>query len=178
MINQQFQAGFGLESVVFDPILTPASSSKCFCTSERERIEEATVSRKRQQNRCTPIAPALHGHPNIAKVLDAGTTDAGRPFFVMELVRGIKITDYSDQANLTTKERLDLFIKVCQAIQHAHQKGIIQRDISTAGVALFSSDGSCLAASSTDDHVQLWRAPSFEEIAATEAKEKTESKQP
>ena len=55
-------------------------------------------------------------HPNIAKVLDGGATEQGRPYFVMELVRGIKITDYCDQANLTTKERLDLFIKVCQAI--------------------------------------------------------------
>src|SRR6266702_3537510 len=74
-------------------------------------------------------ALAMMDHPNIAKVLDAGTTDVGRPFFVMELVRGIKITDYCDQADLSTKERLDLFIKVCQAIQHAHQKGIIHRDI-------------------------------------------------
>jgi serine/threonine protein kinase len=62
-------------------------------------------------------------HPNIAKVLDAGSTETGRPFFVMELVRGIRITDYCDQASLRTSERLDLFIKVCQAIQHAHQKG-------------------------------------------------------
>jgi hypothetical protein len=64
-------------------------------------------------------ALAMMDHPNIAKVLDAGTTDTGRPYFVMELVRGIRITDYCDQANLTTKERLDLFIKVCQAIRHA-----------------------------------------------------------
>ena len=68
-------------------------------------------------------ALAMMDHPNIAKVLDAGTTEQGRPYFVMELVRGIRITDYCDQANLTTKERLDLFIKVCQAIQHAHQEG-------------------------------------------------------
>ena len=66
-------------------------------------------------------ALAMTDHPNIAKVLDAGTTDVGRPYFVMELVRGIKITDYCDQANLTTKERLDLFIKVCQAIKHAQE---------------------------------------------------------
>jgi len=66
-------------------------------------------------------ALAMMDHPNIAKVLDAGTTDVGRPYFVMELVRGIRITDYCDQANLTTKERLDLFIKVCQAIQHARE---------------------------------------------------------
>ncbi len=64
-------------------------------------------------------ALAMMDHPNIAKVLDAGTTEVGQPFFVMELVLGIRITDYCDQANLSTKERLDLFIKVCQAIQHA-----------------------------------------------------------
>ncbi len=79
-------------------------------------------------------ALAMMDHPNIAKVLDAGTTDVGRPYFVMELVRGIKITDYCDQANLSTEERLDLFIKVCQAIQHAHQKGIIHRDIKPSNI--------------------------------------------
>ena len=68
-------------------------------------------------------------HPNIAKVLDAGATETGRPYFVMELVRGIKITDYCDQNNLSTKARLDLFMQVCRAVQHAHQKGIIHRDI-------------------------------------------------
>ena len=86
-------------------------------------------------------ALAMMDHPNIAKVLDAGTTDVGRPFFVMELVRGIKITDYCDQANLTTKERLDLFIKVCQAIQHAHQKGIIHRDIKPSNILVTVHDG-------------------------------------
>ncbi len=79
-------------------------------------------------------ALAMMDHPNIAKVLDAGTTDMGRPFFVMELVRGIRITDYCDQANLSTKERLGLFIKVCQAIQHAHQKGIIHRDVKPSNI--------------------------------------------
>jgi len=86
-------------------------------------------------------ALAMMDHPNIAKVLDAGTTDVGRPYFVMELVRGIKITDYCDQANLTTKERLDLFIKVCQAIQHAHQKGIIHRDIKPSNILVTLHDG-------------------------------------
>ena len=86
-------------------------------------------------------ALAMMDHPNIAKVLDAGTTDAGRPYFVMELVRGIKITDYCDQANLSTKERLDLFIKVCQAIQHAHQKGIIHRDIKPSNILVTLHDG-------------------------------------
>src|ERR1044071_2122889 len=86
-------------------------------------------------------ALAMMDHPNIAKVLDAGTTDVGRPFFVMELVRGIRITDYCDQANLTTKDRLDLFIKVCQAIQHAHQKGIIHRDIKPSNILVTLHDG-------------------------------------
>jgi len=71
-------------------------------------------------------ALALMDHPNIAKVLDAGATDIGRPYFVMELVGGIKITDYCDQQQLTTSQRLELFIQVCRAIQHAHQKGVIQ----------------------------------------------------
>jgi WD40 repeat protein/DNA/RNA endonuclease YhcR with UshA esterase domain len=86
-------------------------------------------------------ALALMDHPNIAKVLDAGTTDVGRPYFVMELVRGIKITDYCDQAQCSTKERLDLFIKVCQAIQHAHQKGIIHRDIKPSNILVTLHDG-------------------------------------
>jgi serine/threonine protein kinase len=86
-------------------------------------------------------ALAMMDHPNIAKVLDAGTTEAGRPYFVMELVRGIRITDYCDQAKLSTKERLDLFIRVCQAIQHAHQKGIIHRDIKPSNLLVTLHDG-------------------------------------
>jgi len=86
-------------------------------------------------------ALAMMDHPNIAKVLDAGTTEAGRPFFVMELVRGIRITDYCDQAQLTTKERLGLFINVCHAIQHAHQKGIIHRDIKPSNILVTLHDG-------------------------------------
>ena len=79
-------------------------------------------------------ALALMDHPNIARVLDGGATDTGRPFFVMELVRGVRITDYCDQNNLSTRERLDLFIQVCRAIQHAHQKGIIHRDIKPSNI--------------------------------------------
>jgi WD40 repeat protein/serine/threonine protein kinase len=79
-------------------------------------------------------ALALMDHPNIAKVLDAGATDSGRPFFVMELVKGIPITRYCDQNKLATRERLDLFIAVCQAIQHAHQKGIIHRDLKPSNI--------------------------------------------
>jgi len=86
-------------------------------------------------------ALALMDHPNIAKVLDAGATNTGRPFFVMELVRGIKITDYCDQNNLPTRERLDLFVQVCQAIQHAHQKGVIHRDIKPSNILVTLRDG-------------------------------------
>lgn len=86
-------------------------------------------------------ALALMDHPNIAKVLDAGTTDQGRPYFVMELVRGIKITDYCNQEKMNTKDRLDLFIKVCHAIQHAHQKGIIHRDIKPSNTLVTLHDG-------------------------------------
>jgi serine/threonine protein kinase len=79
-------------------------------------------------------ALALMDHANIAKVLDAGTTAAGRPFFVMELVRGVRITDYCDRHNLSTRQRLELFVQVCHAIQHAHQKGIIHRDIKPSNI--------------------------------------------
>jgi serine/threonine protein kinase/WD40 repeat protein len=86
-------------------------------------------------------ALALMDHPNIAKVLDAGATETGRPYFVMELVRGIKITDYCDQNHLCTRERLDLFIQICRAIQHAHQKGIIHRDIKPSNILVTLNDG-------------------------------------
>jgi eukaryotic-like serine/threonine-protein kinase len=79
-------------------------------------------------------ALALMDHPNIAKVLDAGATESGRPYFVMELVQGVKITEYCDQNSLSTRERLKLFIQVCHAIQHAHQKGIIHRDIKPSNI--------------------------------------------
>jgi hypothetical protein len=86
-------------------------------------------------------ALALMDHPNIAKVLDAGATETGRPYFVMELVRGIKITDYCDKNNLSTRERLDLFIQVCRAVQHAHQKGIIHRDLKPSNILVTLHDG-------------------------------------
>src|SRR5437867_9780469 len=85
-------------------------------------------------------ALALMDHPNIAKILDAGATEKGRPYFVMELVRGIKITDYCDQNKLSTGERLKLFIQVCHAIQHAHQKGIIHRDIKPSNILVTIHD--------------------------------------
>src|SRR6516225_2675047 len=86
-------------------------------------------------------ALALMDHPNIAKVHDAGATETGRPYFVMELVRGIKITDYCDEKNLSTVQRLDLFVKVCQAVQHAHQKGIIHRDLKPSNILVTVNDG-------------------------------------
>jgi serine/threonine protein kinase/WD40 repeat protein len=86
-------------------------------------------------------ALALMDHPNIAKVFDAGATDTGRPHFVMELVRGIKITDYCDAQKLSIRQRLNLFIQVCQAIQHAHQKGVIHRDIKPSNVLVTEQDG-------------------------------------
>src|SRR6266404_3722984 len=84
-------------------------------------------------------ALALMDHPSIAKVFDAGATESGRPYFVMELVRGVKITKYCDQQSLTTEERLKLFIQVCEAIQHAHQKGIIHRDIKPSNILVTQS---------------------------------------
>jgi tetratricopeptide (TPR) repeat protein len=85
-------------------------------------------------------ALAIMDHPNIAKVLDAGATESGRPYFVMELVRGIPITTFCDQNSLSTRERLELFASVCQAVQHAHQKGIIHRDIKPSNVMVTLRD--------------------------------------
>src|SRR5579863_3977038 len=86
-------------------------------------------------------ALAMMDHPNIARVLDAGATGTGRPYFVMELVHGLRITELCDQQRLDTRARLDLFIQVCHAIQHAHQKGIIHRDIKPSNVLVTQLDG-------------------------------------
>jgi len=86
-------------------------------------------------------ALALMDHPNIAKVYDAGATTTGRPFFVMELVRGLRITDYCNEKRLPTRKRLELFIQVCQAVQHAHQKGIIHRDLKPSNILVTVNDG-------------------------------------
>ena len=85
-------------------------------------------------------ALAVMDHPNIAKVLDAGTTPDGRPFFVMELVKGTPITEFCDARRLSPRERLELFVPVCQAIQHAHQKGVIHRDIKPSNVLVALHD--------------------------------------
>jgi serine/threonine protein kinase/tetratricopeptide (TPR) repeat protein len=86
-------------------------------------------------------ALAMMDHPNIAKVHDGGTTDSGRPYFVMELVRGIPITEYCDAQKLTIRERLELFVLVCRAVQHAHQKGIIHRDLKPSNILITLHDG-------------------------------------
>jgi serine/threonine protein kinase/Tol biopolymer transport system component len=86
-------------------------------------------------------ALALMDHPSIAKVLDAGATETGRPYFVMELVQGVSITEYCDNNSLNTKDRLALFLQVCHAVQHAHQKGIIHRDIKPSNVMVTHHDG-------------------------------------
>jgi eukaryotic-like serine/threonine-protein kinase len=86
-------------------------------------------------------ALAMMDHPNIARVLDAGATGTGRPYFVMELVRGLKITEYCDRDNLDTRQRLDLFLQICHGVQHAHQKGIIHRDLKPSNILVTLYDG-------------------------------------
>jgi len=86
-------------------------------------------------------ALAMMDHPNIAKVFDAGATETGRPYFVMELVRGVPVTKFCEENRLTIKERLELFVRVCHAIQHAHQKGVIHRDIKPSNVLVTLNDG-------------------------------------
>jgi WD40 repeat protein len=86
-------------------------------------------------------ALALMDHPNIARVFDGGMTPSGRPFFVMELVRGVKVTEFCDQAKLSTADRLKLFVAICHAVQHAHQKGIIHRDLKPSNIMVTLHDG-------------------------------------
>ena len=89
-------------------------------------------------------ALALMDHPNIAKVLDGGATPTGRPYFVMELVRGVPITEFCDEARFSTEARLRLFVQVCQAVQHAHQKGIIHRDLKPSNILVTVNDGAAV----------------------------------
>ena len=99
-------------------------------------------------------------HPNIAKVLEAGCTSAGLPFFVMELVKGIPITEFCDQNKLDTTERLELFIQVCNAIQHAHQKGIIHRDLKPSNVMVAMYDDRAVPKAH-----RFWRRQSYPSTA-------------
>jgi tetratricopeptide (TPR) repeat protein len=89
-------------------------------------------------------ALAIMDHPNIARVFDGGTTPSGRPYFVMELVRGVPITEYCDEQKLTIRERLELFVLVCRAVQHAHQKGIIHRDLKSSNILVTIIDGAAV----------------------------------
>ncbi len=86
-------------------------------------------------------ALALMDHPAIAKVFDAGTTERGRPYFVMELVHGVPVTEYCDRHRLTLRERLELFIQVCEGIHHAHQKAVIHRDVKPSNILITDQDG-------------------------------------
>jgi eukaryotic-like serine/threonine-protein kinase len=115
-------------------------------------------------------ALAMMEHPNIARVFDAGTTPAGRPYFVMELVKGVPITRYCDEQQLPTRQRLELFAAICRAVQHAHQKGVIHRDLKPTNVLVAAYDGLHVpkvidfgvakalgAPHRADAHHELWR---------------------
>jgi serine/threonine protein kinase/tetratricopeptide (TPR) repeat protein len=101
-------------------------------------MDSIAVLQRFEQER---LALAMMDHPNIAKVLDAGLTSTGQPFFVMELVNGMPLHKFCDEAKLRTKDRLELFVTICQAVQHAHQKGIVHRDLKPANILITTIDG-------------------------------------
>jgi len=107
-------------------------------------------------------ALAMMDHPNISKVLDGGLTPTGQPFFVMDLVNGLPLTTFCDEATLTTNERLELFVPICQAVQHAHQKGIVHRDLKPANILVTMIDGKpvpCSGRRRTSRRGRHWRRP-------------------
>src|SRR5881409_1444381 len=135
LLQQIGEGGFG---VVFMAEQTEPVQRKVALKVIKAGMDTREVNARFEAER---QALALMDHPNIAQVLDGGATASGRPYFVMELVRGLPITAYCDQANLSTRERLELFIKVCRAVQHAHQKGVIHRDLKPSNVLVTLHDG-------------------------------------
>lgn len=135
LLEQVGEGGFGV--VYMAEQTEPINRRVAFKIIKLGMDTESVIARFEAERQ----ALAMMDHPNIAKVFDAGATDTGRPYFVMELVKGIPITEYCDKNNLDTRQRLELFIDVCKAVQHAHQKGIIHRDIKSSNVLITLHDG-------------------------------------
>src|SRR5262245_34725246 len=131
------QIGEGGMGVVFMAEQTEPIQRTVALKSIKPRMDTRQVIARFEAER---QALALMDHPNIAKVLDAGMTDTGRPYVVMDLVKGVPITHYCDEKQLSLRERLELLLPVCQAVQHAHQKGIIHRDIKPTNVLVAEYD--------------------------------------
>ncbi len=135
LLEQIGEGGFG---VVFMAEQTEPVRRRVALKVLKPGMDSRQVVARFEQER---QALALMDHPHIAKVLDGGATAEGRPYFVMELVRGLPLTEHCDQNQLTVRERLDLFVDVCQAVQHAHQKGVIHRDLKPSNVLVANHDG-------------------------------------
>jgi serine/threonine protein kinase/WD40 repeat protein len=132
------ELGHGGMGVVFVADQTEPVQRRVALKVIREGGDTARLLARFEQER---QALALMDHPNIAKVFDAGVSDGGQPYFVMELIKGMPITDYCDKAKLTPRERLELFVPVCHAVQHAHQKGVIHRDLKPSNILVGLYDG-------------------------------------